>query len=95
MIQINIEDTPLELSRLLELIRNGEEVVLTEAGQPAARLVPYQADNQKVKADAQSDKTSLNPKRVKLAESLAQTRKMIQPPLTEDEFQDLLNDYRY
>ena len=38
---INIYEAKTHLSRLLEQVEAGEEVVLGRAGRPVARLVPY------------------------------------------------------
>jgi len=41
--QVNIQEAKTHLSRLLEKVSRGEEVILAKAGQPIARLVPYVA----------------------------------------------------
>jgi prevent-host-death family protein len=43
MTQVNIHDAKTHLSRLLEQVAAGEEVVISRAGRPIARLVAYQA----------------------------------------------------
>ena len=42
MVQVNIHDAKTHLSRLLERVARGEEVVIARAGKPVARLVPLQ-----------------------------------------------------
>lgn len=37
--QVNIHEAKTHLSRLLERVRDGEEVVIAKAGKPVARLV--------------------------------------------------------
>ena len=37
---VNIHDAKTHLSRLVERVRQGEEIVLAKAGKPCARLVP-------------------------------------------------------
>ncbi len=37
----NIHEAKTHLSRLLERVAQGEEIVIAKAGQPVARLVPY------------------------------------------------------
>jgi prevent-host-death family protein len=37
---INVHEAKTHLSRLLERVRAGEEIVLAKAGEPYARLVP-------------------------------------------------------
>lgn len=39
--QVNIHEAKTHLSRLLERVESGEEVVIGRAGKPVARLVPY------------------------------------------------------
>ena len=38
---VNIHQAKTHLSRLVELVEGGEEVVIARAGRPVARLVPY------------------------------------------------------
>ncbi len=40
----NISDAKASLSRLIEQVMRGEEVIIGKAGKPVARLVPYDAD---------------------------------------------------
>ena len=37
---VNVYDAKTQLSRLLESVENGEEIVIARAGKPVARLVP-------------------------------------------------------
>ena len=39
---VNIHEAKTHLSRLLEDVRRGDEVVIAKAGRPIARLVPWQ-----------------------------------------------------
>ena len=41
MTQVKIHDAKTHLSRLLEQVEAGEEVVISRAGRPIARLVAY------------------------------------------------------
>jgi len=41
--QVNIYEAKTQLSRLVEEVEGGEEVVIARAGKPVARLVPYRA----------------------------------------------------
>jgi prevent-host-death family protein len=43
---VNIHEAKTHLSRLVERVEAGEEVVLARAGRPVARLVPYRARTQ-------------------------------------------------
>ncbi len=38
---VNIHEAKTHLSRLVERVEAGEEIVLARAGRPVARLVPY------------------------------------------------------
>ena len=40
---INIHEAKTHLSRLLEQVADGEEIVIAKAGKPIARLVPLEA----------------------------------------------------
>lgn len=40
---VNVHEAKTHLSRLLEAVENGEEVVIARAGKPVARLVPAAA----------------------------------------------------
>ena len=41
---VNVHKAKTELSRLLEAVEAGEDVVIARAGVPVARLVPVRAD---------------------------------------------------
>jgi prevent-host-death family protein len=41
MEQVNIHEAKTHLSRLLERVEAGEEIVISRAGRPVARLVSY------------------------------------------------------
>jgi len=40
-IEVNVHEAKTHLSRLLERVSNGEEVIIAKAGKPVARLTPY------------------------------------------------------
>ena len=40
-----LEETPTDLEHLVQLARNGEEVVLTKAGQPVAKITAMPDDD--------------------------------------------------
>ena len=40
----NISDAKATLSRLIEQVLNGQEVIIGKAGKPVAKLVPYTQD---------------------------------------------------
>jgi prevent-host-death family protein len=40
----NISDAKATLSRLIERVQQGEEVIIGKAGRPIAKLVPYEVD---------------------------------------------------
>lgn len=41
---VNVHDAKTNLSRLLERVVAGEEIIIGRSGRPVARLVPYVAD---------------------------------------------------
>ena len=41
MNQVNIHQAKTQLSRLVERVAGGEEIIIAKAGKPIARLVPY------------------------------------------------------
>lgn len=43
MIIFNIHEAKTHFSKLLERVRNGEEVVIAKAGKPVARILPFAA----------------------------------------------------
>jgi len=43
---VNIHEAKTHLSRLVERVEAGEEVVIARAGRPVARLVPFRARTQ-------------------------------------------------
>ena len=40
---VNVDDVKRDLSRFLEQVAHGEEVVIASDGNPVAKLVPFQA----------------------------------------------------
>ena len=42
---INVHQAKTHLSRLLERVHAGEEIILAKAGKPYARLMPLEPDN--------------------------------------------------
>ena len=42
--RVNIHEAKTHLSRLIEQVAAGEDVVIARAGKPVARLVPYSDD---------------------------------------------------
>jgi prevent-host-death family protein len=46
---INIHEAKTHLSRLVERVQAGEEIIIAKAGRPAARLVPMEAAGSPVK----------------------------------------------
>lgn len=43
-VSINVHEAKTHLSRILERVHEGEEIVLSKAGKPYARLVPIRDD---------------------------------------------------
>jgi prevent-host-death family protein len=48
MQMVNIHETKTRLSKLLEQVQSGEEIVIAKAGRPVARLVPYTPPKRKI-----------------------------------------------
>jgi prevent-host-death family protein len=46
---INIHEAKTHLSRLVERVQAGEEIVIAKSGRPAARLVPIEGSRKPVK----------------------------------------------
>jgi prevent-host-death family protein len=44
MIQVNVHAAKTQLSRLLERVEGGEEIVIARNSRPVARLVPVEHD---------------------------------------------------
>lgn len=54
---VNIHDAKTQLSKLLELVQAGGDVVIARSGTPIARLIPYAAPKRRIAAPgAMSDK---------------------------------------
>ena len=49
MKSVNIHEAKTHLSRLVERVQAGEEIVIAKAGRPAARLVPIEGARKPVK----------------------------------------------
>jgi prevent-host-death family protein len=47
--QVNMHEAKSRLSQLVELVNQGEEVVIARAGKPAARLVPIETPKKRRK----------------------------------------------
>jgi len=48
-VEVNIHEAKTHLSRLLERVARGEEVVIAKAGKPVAKLVPIRSSRPKFK----------------------------------------------
>lgn len=49
MKSVNIHEAKTHLSRLVERVQAGEEIIIAKAGRPAARLVPIEGASRPVK----------------------------------------------
>ncbi|HEX2414034.1 MAG TPA: type II toxin-antitoxin system prevent-host-death family antitoxin [Thermoleophilaceae bacterium] len=47
MRQVNVHEAKTQLSRLLQSVEEGEEIVIARAGKPVAKLVPHEEDVQR------------------------------------------------
>lgn len=45
---VNIHEAKTQLSRLLEQVQDGEDVVIAKAGAPIVRLIPYTAPKRRI-----------------------------------------------
>ncbi len=45
MDKVNIHQAKTQLSRLVERVAEGEEIIIAKSGKPVARLVPYTSKN--------------------------------------------------
>lgn len=45
---VNIHDAKTQLSKLLEQVQSGEDVVIAKSGTPIVRLVPYVTPKRKI-----------------------------------------------
>lgn len=48
MAEVNVHEAKTHLSRLLQRVAGGEEIVIARAGKPVARLVPIEPRPQRV-----------------------------------------------
>jgi len=46
MTKVNIQQARTQLSRLLERVASGEEIVIARAGTPVAKLVPFHEEHE-------------------------------------------------
>jgi prevent-host-death family protein len=61
MASVNIHDAKTHLSRLVEQVEAGQEIVIARAGRPVARLVPYRARSEPRKPGAWKGRVRLAP----------------------------------
>jgi len=48
MLITNIDDAKTHLSKLLEQVADGDEVVISKRGMPVAKLIPYKVEPRKL-----------------------------------------------
>lgn len=61
MKQVNIYDAKTQLSKLIEMVQNGEEVVIAKAGKPVADLKPHTPKKNKIKFGTLKGKLNYDP----------------------------------
>ncbi|MBF0430019.1 MAG: type II toxin-antitoxin system Phd/YefM family antitoxin [Fibrobacteria bacterium] len=44
MVFINISEAKASLSRLIEMVRKGEDVIIGKAGKPVVKIIPFDQD---------------------------------------------------
>lgn len=59
MKSVNIHEAKTHLSRLVERVEAGEEIIIAKAGRPAARLVPLEGARKPVKIGGLKARTPL------------------------------------
>ncbi len=59
--QVDLRHAKSQLSKLVELVAQGEEVVICKSGRPCVRLVPYQPDQDKRKLGTWKGKVWMAP----------------------------------
>ena len=45
IISVGVRDTKINLSKLLKLVKQGQEVVITDRGKPVGKIVPLSTEN--------------------------------------------------
>ena len=61
MVKVNTHEAKTHLSRLLERVAEGEEIVIAKAGKPVAKLVPYVEQKEPRKLGTWKGKVRLAP----------------------------------
>jgi prevent-host-death family protein len=59
MRRVNIHEAKTHLSRLVDEVRDGQEIVIAKAGKPVARLVPFRAPVRRRKLGALAGRFSV------------------------------------
>ena len=59
MKSVNIHEAKTHLSRLIERVEAGEEIIIAKAGRPAARLVPIESARRPVRIGGLKPQTPL------------------------------------
>jgi prevent-host-death family protein len=54
-IQVNVHEAKTHLSKLLQRVMNGEEVIIAKSGKPVARLTSFQPELEQEKRTAGND----------------------------------------
>ncbi len=58
---VNVYEAKTHLSRLLEQVEGGEEIVVARSGRPVARLVPYRQGDQPRRLGLLAGKVRIDP----------------------------------
>jgi prevent-host-death family protein len=58
---VNIHEAKTNLSKLLVMVQNGEQVVIAKAGTPIADLTPHKPKKNKIKFGTAKGKIEFNP----------------------------------
>ena len=68
---VNVHEAKTHLSRLLERVSAGEEIVIGKAGKPVARLVPYSTQRDRREPGGWEGQVQMAPDFDELPEDLA------------------------
>jgi prevent-host-death family protein len=71
MTNVNVHEAKTQLSKLLERVERGEEVVIARAGKPVAKLVPYEAEKKPRKPGGWEGRVWIAPDFDELPEEIA------------------------
>ena len=81
MVTRNISQAKAELSALIERVLKGEEVIVSKAGKPVAKLIPYNGPKRPRAPGSMAGEIWIAPDFDELPEDLAETLGMREPEI--------------